>query len=116
LFRDGLALSLRLTIAGFVLAAPFFFALYLNVSTPPSVAAAVLLLAGLAAWPSVATMLLQVANRLHTRVVAAQAVEITGALTRLIVTGGLIVGGGLMFLSAVAATVISSWTQALLIR
>ena len=116
LLQQGLRLSFRLTIIGFVLAVPLFYGLYVRIGAPVGLTVAALLLAGLAAWPSVSTVLLNVANRLHTRVVVIQLGDMTGALVRLGVTSVLWFGGWLAVLPALLATVLAGWAQALLIR
>lgn len=116
LFRQGLRLSFRLTFVGIVLASPFFYGLYIRIGASPGLAFTALLLASLTAWPSVSTVLLNVANRLNTRVRVVQAGEMTGALVRLAGTLVLWVGGWLAVLPAMAATVVAGWAQALLIR
>jgi O-antigen/teichoic acid export membrane protein len=116
LLRQGLRLSFRLTVVGFVLAAPLFYGLYLRIGAPVGLTVTALLLAGLAAWPSVSTVMLNVANRLHSRVGVIQIGELTGALVRLGVTSVLWISGWLAMLPAFLATVFAGWAQALLVR
>lgn len=115
LLQQGLRLSFRLTVVGFILAAPFFYGLYVRVGAPPSLAVSALLLASMAAWPSVTTVLFNVANRLHTRIRIIQLGDIVGALSRLLLTAFLWAGGWLAALPALLATVLAGWAQALLI-
>ena len=116
LLQQGLRLSFRLTIIGFVLAAPLFYGLYVRIGASSDLTVAALLLTGLAAWPSVSTVMLNVANRLHTRVGVIQIGDMTGALVRLGVTSVLWFGGWMAMLPALLATVFAGWAQALLIR
>ena len=116
LLRDGLHLALHLAIFGFLLSAPFFYVLYANVGSPPTMALTAIVLAGLAVWPSVSIVFLNVANRLHKRVRLMQMAELTGALTRLGLTSAVLLSGWLAMLPALAATVLSSWAQALVVK
>lgn len=116
LIQQGLSLSFRLTFVGFALASPLFYGLYLRIGVPPLLALLALLIASLAAWPTIYTVLLNVTNRLHRRVGVMQAGEVTGALVRLSITSVLWVGGWLAALPAMLATLLAVWAQALLIR
>ncbi len=116
LLQQGLRLSFRLTIVGFVLAAPLFYGLYLRIGASSGFTVTVLLLAGFAAWPSVSTVMLNVANRLHARVGVIQMGDVTGALVRLGATTALWAGGWLLVLPTLLATVLAGWSQAILIR
>ncbi|MCB1226112.1 MAG: hypothetical protein KDK99_09910 [Verrucomicrobiales bacterium] len=116
LLQQGLRLSLRLTVIGFVLAVPLFYGLYVRIGASTGLTLAALVLAGLAAWPSVATVMLNVANRLHTRVGVIQLGDVMSALVRLVITSVLWLGGWLAVLPALLATVLAGWAQALLIR
>lgn len=116
LLQQGLGLSFRLTGIGFILAAPLFYGLYVRIGASSSLTITALLVAALAAWPSVSTVMLNVANRLHTRVGVIQIGDMTGALVRLGVTSALWFGGWLAMLPALFATVLAGWAQALLIR
>lgn len=116
LLHDGLRISFRLSVIGCVLATPLFYVLYDRIAAPPWLAVSALLLAALAVWPSVSTVLINVANQLHTRVGVIQVGNIIGAVTRLLLTGVLFVCGWLVTLPAMGAAVVSSWVTVLFIR
>jgi hypothetical protein len=116
LLHDGLSISFRLAALGLLLAAPFFYSLYMSVAAPVSITIPSIILTGLAAFPSISTVLLNVANRLHTRVRVIQLAELTGGFTRLCLMGGLMFSGWLSMLPVLCATVASGWVQALVVR
>lgn len=116
LLRDALHVSRQLSVAGILLAPPLFYGLFRNVDAPPWVALCALCLAVFATWPSVSTVLLNVANRLHKRVQVVQATEMAGAFIRLGLTGALMLGGWLAMLPAMIAAVVAGWAQALMVR
>ncbi len=112
LLKDALRLSRRLCVLGIVLAFPFFYRLFRNIDTPPSVIGAILVLACLAAWPSLSTVVLNAANRLHRRVGVVQVSDMACALTRLVLTGAVLFGGWLAAIPALIATVAGAMVQA----
>lgn len=116
LMQQGLSLSFRLIFVGFTIASPLFYWLYIRIGATPGLALTVLLVASLSAWPLVSTVLLNVANRLTTRVGVIQTGEAIGALVRLGVGLLLWAGGWLTVIPAVLATAIAVSAQAVFVR
>ena len=115
LLQDGLSVSRRLCVVGFLLSAPLFYQLFTKVNSPPLLTLAVLVLSAASCWPTVSTVFLNIANRLHKRVQVVQATEMAGAIIRLGLTGTLMLGGWLTMLPALITAVVSGWSQALMV-
>jgi len=116
LLLDGLYITRWLIGLALLLVIPLFYLLFVNVDTPRSLTIAALFLAALAVWPSMSTTLLNVANRLHTRVQAIQFAEILAGTVRLGLTALMLLSGWMTMLAALATTVITCWSQALIVR
>jgi len=116
LIIDALRVSVYMTLFGIILVSPFFYAIFTKVSATPTTAIFAILLASAAAYPATYSLILTTANKLHSRIQFIQITEVTGALSRMVLTLTALAIGWKTVVPIVTATVLSTLLQAGIIR
>ncbi len=116
LFRSGITISIKLSILACLLAFPIYAWLLHETKASTLTTLGILGLAALGVWPSIQTLLLNVANRLNSRVNVVQVSDALCAASRLALTALFLLGQWKNAIVALLAVIAASWTQAIVVR